>query len=357
MSHAINRKDVDIVFGPTPIPLSPNSQSHQNGKYNDETVSKTDKRRTSAQIVMSGLNVDASPPPNATRSPSSGTAPSRSKKMYNFFGHRPPSELISNHLSDYFPSARKGDLEKTVRQSMMRLSQGQGDRHTIGYNALTGFGGASPFSASLESVASPGRKGRPPSTRTVSSSTTPAAIPEEIETAHETATLDMTSEQDAEPVGNRPPLLPPFEPTGESLVDSLQEYSPAPSTVRKALRSTRRGSGGSSISRISVLSSIRRGADKSDSASLLTVDEITAEVENRRASMATMDEGIQHLLPTSPIDSEDELSESDDDEEDEDSEDARDESDKGQNRAFTSTGCEYHRRSSLTGSKTKHQVD
>ncbi|KNZ44308.1 hypothetical protein VP01_92g13 [Puccinia sorghi] len=40
-------------------------------------------------------------------------------KLRNFFGHRPPSEIISNHLVDYFPSVEnKKHLSKTVRQSV-----------------------------------------------------------------------------------------------------------------------------------------------------------------------------------------------------------------------------------------------
>ena len=353
-----------------PAPLSPNSPSHFGGVTRlvtnedswDASAKSNNKKtnRASTVSIMSGLGVpgavDPSPSSNTTRSPSSGTAPSKTKKMYNFFGHRPPSELISNHLSEYFPSARKRDLEKTVRQSMLRLSQGQGDRQMIGNHALAGLGASSPFSASLESVTSPNRRGRPPSTRTVSSSTTPAAIPEEVETGVDVART-FTSGDDNAAVGNHPPLLPPFEPTGESLVDSLQEYSPAPSTVRSALRSGRRGSGGSNLSRISVLSTIRHSKDKSDSASLLTVDEITAEVENRRTSMATDD--IAHGL--SPTDSDDDVTDSESDEDTEDSEDSGDDDGKDQNRAFTSTGCKHlnllYVELADAGSEAQYQVD
>ncbi|EGW33212.1 uncharacterized protein SPAPADRAFT_137293 [Spathaspora passalidarum NRRL Y-27907] len=47
-------------------------------------------------------------------------------QMRNFFGQRPPSELISSNLAEYFPEARKKDLEQTVRNSVrhsVRLSR------------------------------------------------------------------------------------------------------------------------------------------------------------------------------------------------------------------------------------------
>lgn len=50
----------------------------------------------------------------------------RHDSMRNFFGQRPPSELISSNLGEYFPDTRQRDLEETVRNSVrysMRLSK------------------------------------------------------------------------------------------------------------------------------------------------------------------------------------------------------------------------------------------
>lgn len=46
--------------------------------------------------------------------------------LRNFFGQRPPSELISSNLAEYFPEARQKELEQTVRNSVrysVRLSK------------------------------------------------------------------------------------------------------------------------------------------------------------------------------------------------------------------------------------------
>lgn len=365
VTHPLNRKNMEIFFGEVPpAPLSPHSPSYgapgvpRFGVQSDEqpepwqresnTAGAKKLNRASTMSIMSGLGapvpgVEATPSPNSARSSMNSNLASRTKKMYNFFGHRPPSELISNHLSEYFPSARKKDLEKTVRQSMLRLSQGHSDRHaSIGQVPpvpQVPDQWASPQSAA-EGKASPKRAVRPPSTRTVSSSTTPAAIPEEGEAANQEPSVSSPSAVD-----NHPPLLPPFESTGESLVDSLQQFSPAPSTLRASVRSGRRGSAGSTVSRISVISSIRKNKDKSDSASLLTVDEITAEVENRRASMSTFNASVDSVV-TPAFESEDALSEDDEDEESDEALDSDNESEvmsddegKDQGRAYTSTGC------------------
>lgn len=374
VAHPLNRKNMEVFFGEVPpAPLSPNSPSHYSGprlgrqsedhdawKHDSNTAGSKKMNRASTVSIMSGLGapvpgaIEPAPSPNSARSSTNGNIASRTKRMYNFFGHRPPSELISNHLSEYFPSARKRDLEKTVRQSMLRLSQGQGDRQAaFGQPVPQGSPStSSPITGVLDGDSSPKYSGRPQSTRTVSSSTTPAAIPEEGEaiSARHSGGLSPGA------VDNHPPLLPPFESTGESLVDSLQQFSPAPSTLRASLRPGRRGSSGSTLSRISVISSIRKPKDKTDSASLLTVDEITAEVENRRASMSTFNESVDSDQPVTPaagsdgLPSEDDASDSDGEEFDADdaSDPLSDDEGKDQGKAYTSTGCKYIILPSLT---------
>lgn len=365
VSHSVNRKNMEVFFGDTPPPpRSPGSPSYYGAgvpRLGDtwdhdspaKAVASKKTNRASTVSIMSSLGVpgavEPAPPTDSARSSTIDNATSRSKKMYNFFGHRPPSELISNHLADYFPSARKRDLEKTVRQSMMRLSQGQAQGLAVGQVHPVVALNISPHTGPAD-AASPNRKARPPSTRTVSSSTTPAAIPEEVETSQKEAdaAAAAAAAEHAAAVDTHPPLLPPFESTGESLVDSLQQYSPAPSTVRPALRQGRRGSSGSTLSRISVISSIRKSKDKSDTASLLTVDEITAEVENRRASMSTFIDPQEPERPFTPaasdvFPSEDDISDSSpSDTESEQSSDTTDSEDHGQGRAFTSAGCESY---------------
>ncbi|WVQ75733.1 hypothetical protein IAR50_005363 [Cryptococcus sp. DSM 104548] len=289
--------------------------------------------RASMTSVMSGLgvpNVEAPPSPSNARSPSSSTPSYKKKSMYNFFGHRPPSELISSHLTDYFPGAKKRDVEK-ARHSLLRLSTG-------------------------------------PKARWQDQEDMPGVVPQK----------EGEAVSEAAPSGNRrgprisqPPSLPPFEPQ-DSLSDSLQAFSPRgtshprPKSIRMRKNSSSSSTGfGNAARRMSVLSQLRKNRDKSDTASLLTVDEITAEVENRRASMVGVpgiqvgehggevveeaEEVVEELVtPRAPVDvksdgevsedseSEEESSESESESESESDIEDEDEADHG--KAFTSTG-------------------
>jgi mitogen-activated protein kinase kinase kinase len=262
--------------------------------------------------------------------------------MYNFFGHRPPSELISNHLAEYFPSAKKKVLERTARNSTMRLGSGApGMGESASLNMLqagNGSGGLpgtswsdeklNPSSrlsmSSLSGVGSPRKKrnssigGRKSSDsgkrnghqnsnlRAMSPPRT--AIPEDPN-GERTASIEVPRlsfstdggetlaylDQPSSPQPNdftdeKPPLLPPFASSTESLLDSFKKYSPESSSTTLDAPAPRLGAGGrrvsnASNSRLSMISQIRRSKDRSDTASMLTVDEITAHVESKRTSM------------------------------------------------------------------------
>lgn len=335
--------------------------------------------RASTVSIMSGLGVtmpDAPPSPSANRSPSSGSFLGiRRKPFYNFLGHRPPSELIANHLGEYFPAAKKRELEKS-RNSMLKVSGGP-KRLSVAGSEKRGS-----MDTDRRSIVSPPRRKsvRPMSRATVSSPPT-AVIPEEgeMETLEPVPRVSLSTDRgknirpriDGEydrdgAAESRPPLLPPFEPSKESLADSLGAYSASPKSRPKSILQARRGSVSSNKSRVSMLSQLRRNRDRTDTASMLTVDEITATVEQRRASTITFDESSDDervdvpppadpgLVPHSEIeegseaddeefDSEDEdsteaeTSEDEDDDEDDDEEDAEEDE---HGKAFTSTGCE-----------------
>jgi mitogen-activated protein kinase kinase kinase len=286
---------------------------------------------------------DTAPEP-PTRSPSSGSfLANKGRKMYNFFGHRPPSELIANHLGEYFPAAKKRELQRHSMLRMSKVSSGRGSFETMDRRSI------------IDS--SPRRH---------------MVIPEEGEVSVPRVSVSNDSGANIPPQiddPSRPPLLPPFEPSSESLSDSLGAYSPTAEkiTTERPLRpksimlNSRRGSTGSNKSRMSTLSQLRRNRDRSDTASLLTVDEITAEVENRRASTITFDESDDEDItggsvppPVEPglapkndeSDSEEGDDEEEDDSESESESESEGESDASESsddhgKAYTSTGCEY----------------
>jgi len=53
-------------------------------------------------------------------SSSNSTASARARKLKDFYGQRPPTELITQDLTSYFPDVEKEKMDKTVRMSIRR---------------------------------------------------------------------------------------------------------------------------------------------------------------------------------------------------------------------------------------------
>ncbi|KAF8163339.1 hypothetical protein B0H34DRAFT_672360 [Crassisporium funariophilum] len=298
-------------------------------------------KRASSISILSGLGVrdpeKALDPPSPTSgrlSPAMQNAKGRSK-LRNFFGQRPPSELITTHLTEYFPNTEKKVLERTARHSMMiRSGTISGKRESIAsYNQPL----ASRFSGSTQGSGS-GRRSYD------SSSTLPPPVPEKAD-SYDSASEDLPrmslSTEDGRSINLHPDgednvektrqLLPPIPFPTESFSESMED-------ITTGLRQ-RPISRAMSIAskRMSYMTEMRSKRDRSDTASLMTVDEITAEVESRRVSKAydrdddldgwtKVDTEIENMVPKAVADNdvdeeeeEEELSESEDsvDEEDE----------------------------------------
>lgn len=274
-------------------------------------------KRASSVSILSGLGVripDAPPSASSvslatqdspTKSP--GTGPEKKGKLRNFFGQRPPSELITTHLAEYFPFTEKKVLERTRRQSMMRNSSSAGGIAGAGAGGMGLVGrrdsiiswnpparSHSRFSVSTlgsqrsarNSMAS-GFSYTAPLPPTVDEPPPPLPVApprvsvsaddvDEAEPADETA-----SEREARLSRrmSRPHLLPPVAFPSESLAESLNLTSNGGGSRPGSRLST------ASSKRMSYITELRSRRDRSDTASMLTVDEITAEVESRRESM------------------------------------------------------------------------
>lgn len=95
-----------------PSDMAIESSKRLMAKY--ERYSQTDSLKTKSQDNFSQYHM---PDPRKTHA---------SPILRNFFGQRPPSELISSNLAEYFPEAHQKDLEATVRNSVrysVRLSR------------------------------------------------------------------------------------------------------------------------------------------------------------------------------------------------------------------------------------------
>ncbi|KAI9509621.1 Pkinase-domain-containing protein [Russula earlei] len=319
-------------------------------------------KRASTVSVLSGLGVED--PEKALESPSSPTQADSDQraanffrgpsKLRNFFGQRPPSELITNHLTEYFPFTEKRVLERTARHSMLRAgSVGRRDS-TISFNprsssrfsvSTVGSRKASSQRGSVYSVAP--LVPEKPSQNVESASSDSAEEPRRVSLSNDESDFQESESEEKTPNPHHrvshTHLLPPVDFSLESLTESMGKLT--------AQQRERRLSSGSSVKRMSYITELRSKRDVSDSASFITVDEITAEVESRRENgdmdngwTAINAEGDEEHTPTAPVDVPTESVGDDDDDEidlEGDMSDATDEDDDECGRAIASGGIKW----------------
>ncbi|KAF8197458.1 ste11-like protein [Pholiota molesta] len=250
-------------------------------------------------------------------SPASQQNAKRPSKLRSFFGQRPPSELITTHLTEFFPNTEKKVLQRTARHSMMRRRE-----------SVASY--SQPMARYSGSQSSGGRRSYSPRS---SISTIPPPVPEKprsYETAEDLPRMSLSTEDGRSvdlPLDEErtPQLLPPIPFPTESLTESIEGV-----TRRQSSRTLSTAS-----KRMSYMTELRSKRDRSDTASLMTVDEITAEVENRVSKdreedldgWTKVDSEIENIVPKavadsdSDVDAEAETSDvdtSDDDVDDED---------------------------------------
>ncbi|KAG8833438.1 ATP binding [Serendipita sp. 400] len=111
------RSKIERILGETPpIHVGPTSPIEESNRAANKKLN-----RASTVSILSGLGVPIGSPPASPGGTRANSATNGSfGKLRNFFGHRPPSELITNHLPEYFPFADKKVLKKTARHSMMK---------------------------------------------------------------------------------------------------------------------------------------------------------------------------------------------------------------------------------------------
>lgn len=305
------------------FPSKFNGHENDNPPSMDNTGSTLKRmKRASTGSVLSGLEVED--PERVLETPSSPTQPDSDgkgptsffkgrAKARNFFGQRPPSELITNHLTEYFPFTEKKVLERTARHSMLRAGGSIGRRDsTISFN---------PRSSSRFSVSTV--NSRKPSSHRGSVYSLAPMVPEKSNQHIESGSSELTEDfprvslstddgssllesegedentPDSQNLSSHAQLLPPVDL--ESFTESMGNLA--------ARSPGRRLSTSSSMKRMSYITELRSKRDVSDSASFITVDEITAEVESRRENgdadngwTAINSEGDEERAPPPPED-------------------------------------------------------
>ncbi|KAG8940832.1 ATP binding [Tulasnella sp. 424] len=288
--------------------------------------------RASTVSIMSGLgagpiwpglaNLAALPPTPPVGAPMAGsvTMEARSptsigkeatKKLRNFLGQRPPSDIIYTHQQDFFPTVEKKVLERTAtaRQSIFRGNTGPNSKRMSTISALSGGGiGGGSDDGGRRSISSNRHRSRfsvssngsaltpaqalamannpnippvpsPPYPPPKAHSTRPRVsieepLPRMSVSTEDGKSVDLNSDEDVPPP--TPHLLPPVSVDRESFAESLSaDFARSP-----LLQGSMSGN-----KRTSFLQELRSKRDTSDTASMLTLDEITEKVESRRQSM------------------------------------------------------------------------
>ncbi|KAJ7172449.1 ste11-like protein [Mycena filopes] len=253
--------------------------SPNRGKFlSPGTTSKATKRVSSISI-LSGLGVDdpervlgppsptspgrMSPTPSGPPSPPLMNGKKRPGKLHNFFGQRPPSELITDHLTEYFPMTDKKVLARTARQSMIFRNNTRSKRDsTASWNPAPSL--PSRFSSSTQGSAP---RTSMSSTRTSFSSHVPppplpdARPPEDLPrvslSTEDGRSIDLhSSDGSASPEAPRPPIHPQLLPQFHS------PQRPGGSRMSRSLSTASR--------RMSYMTEVRSKRDRTDTASMLT---------------------------------------------------------------------------------------
>lgn len=252
--------------------------------------------RASTVSIMSGLNwgfgggsgggSGGGTSQAQTRSPSGGFLQSNHQKLRSFFGQRPPSELINTHLVEYFPSAasEKKILSKTVRNNVRKSML----RRNSSFNpALAGAGKTSwDASGDNQSVQGLGLSRFSMSSAGSNHRDSLDTVPPLPSKEGKVLVSRFSEDYDASPT--RPPMvghLSTSSATPSINIDSDDEESNDTRSISSGM-TRRTGRRERPSSRLSVWSHSKSNKD-SDTASILTVEEITEDLEKRRMSRAS----------------------------------------------------------------------
>ncbi|KAH9856962.1 hypothetical protein C2E23DRAFT_721053 [Lenzites betulinus] len=308
-------------------------------------------KRASSVSILSGLGVPLPPPKDGAAEPEAQNSASPTKslkgpsKLRNFFGQRPPSELITTHLAEYFPFTEKKVLERTRRQSMMRQSGVPGRRDSIlsfnvpsqsrfSVSTLGSQRTASPrVSMSASSITAVDRASSPYSTHEYEGE--PPKIEEPPRLSLQTDddhTIDLSGpNMSPSAQATSPHLLPPVVFPSDSLSESLNL-----SDSQGSISSNRRMSTASR--RLSYITELRSKRDRSDTASLVTVDEITAVVESRQEAATKSGDSDEWTKVDMPDNADRESIKEIEDEEEESSDEEEEEEEEGDETATDDEG-------------------
>lgn len=194
------------------------------GQYPHE-IRPTSPGPMSPMSVMS--TTEAPPSPRSQNSPS-GLNRKASKKIAAFFGQRPPSELISSNLAEYFPDHEHKVLERTVRNSIRRSARMSKYNNRLSIATTRSYASSLSDAPPVPSVGDAWLNASPQGTIIPLPSTSGTRTPRPLSIRK--SFLPSTSFSD-----NRDSLAPLPE-DGETLSDNRKSYMSFDSSSRETLR-------------------------------------------------------------------------------------------------------------------------
>lgn len=305
------RRHSHIDFERNRVLESPATLNSDRGKTN----------RASTVSIMSGLGGTewSSPSSPASRGRADVTSSQRSpagsflgsgRKLQSFFGQRPPSELIATHFGAYFPQAEKNMLSKQARQSMRKSMVRRESQHSNG----SGHYSQQPLPMMTHQHASTRTGTSWEKAPDVRASLTPATSSRFSGSSMGSNSLSPVKQNPNSGHASSAPITPPLRSasSARSLSDSVHSSNSHLEPPDESAEDDETGDDGASIGgrstrsassslkasrRMSRMSGMSRrshqtgwsrksrdGHMNDDAQSMITVDEVTAELETRRAS-------------------------------------------------------------------------
>lgn len=177
---------------------------------------------------MSVMSTTEAPPSPRSQNSSSGLNRKASKKIAAFFGQRPPSELISSNLAEYFPDHEHKVLERTVRNSIRRSARMSKYNNRLSIATTRSYASSLSDAPPVPSVGDAWLNASPQGTIIPLPSTSGTRTPRPLSIRK--SFLPSTSFSD-----NRDSLAPLPE-DGETLSDNRKSYMSFDSSSRETLR-------------------------------------------------------------------------------------------------------------------------
>lgn len=119
MTHA-GKPDLDELRRASQLAMDESQITHSNALHSSNARNQMKIQQLTGEDWQNIARPRSRSPGTARNTRFSNLDRTPSSKLQSFFGARPPSEMIIHEITNYFPSHRQKDIEKTMRMSVRR---------------------------------------------------------------------------------------------------------------------------------------------------------------------------------------------------------------------------------------------